>query len=96
MYSSSLNSSLSSSLNSSLSSSLNDNRDTNIFANISFSFDEELVRRKIANQKSKMIPIRQREKKEILSSSPQISDALQIMSQVSVSPSLFDAHYLQE
>ena len=64
-------------------------------------FDEELIRRKYENQRMKTysqnnpipIPIRKREEKEILSSSPQISDALQIMSQVSISPSLLSILY---
>jgi hypothetical protein len=64
-------------------------------------FDEELIRRKYENQRMKTysqnvpipIPIRKREDKEILSASPQISDALQIMSQVSISPSLLSILY---
>ena len=53
-------------------------------------FDDELLRRKYENQSNYGTSkyIRKREKKEILSTSPKLTDALNIMSQVSISPSL--------
>ena len=53
-------------------------------------FDDELLRRKNENQSNygSNKYIRKRETKEILSTSPQLTDALNIMSQVSISPSL--------
>ena len=56
-------------------------------------FDDELLRRKYENHSNygsnKYIRKREtRETREILSMSPQITDALNIMSQVSISPSL--------
>lgn len=53
-------------------------------------FDDELLRRKNENQSNYGLSkyIRKREEKEMLSTSPQLKDALNIMSQVSISPSL--------
>ncbi len=53
-------------------------------------FDDELLRRKYENHSNygSNKYIRKRETREILSVSPQITDALNIMSQVSISPSL--------